>query len=56
MVVQVSLMWFLGTENVLEKAELQKESASGLKKVGDIILVPQPTDDPNDPLVSEGRI
>ena len=28
-----------------------KENVVGLKKHGDIILVPQPSDDPNDPLV-----
>ena len=41
----------LGTVNVLEQEGQVKENVAGLKKQGDIILVPQPSDDPNDPLV-----
>lgn len=42
---------YQGTENVYEKENAIAGLASTLKKHGDMILVPQPTDDPNDPLV-----
>ena len=41
----------IGTENVYERDNVLEEISDKLKKRGDIILVPQPTDDPNDPLV-----
>ena len=40
-----------GTVNVLEEEGQPKAAGVGLKKHGNIILVPQPSDDPNDPLV-----
>ena len=40
-----------GTVNVLEQEGQNKRANEHLKKHGDIILVPQPSDDPNDPLV-----
>ena len=44
--------FILGTTNVFDSIQHSREDNSTLKRHGDIILVPQPSDDPNDPLVS----